>query len=96
MKAREKMKPEIAIHTGKFNIHALNECICYWPEGNADSMYFKDLDIWIKATSEATGKQIGWKDMRQAFKDKDIIVDNFNTCFFEPKNEEDRKRGFTL
>lgn len=95
MKAREKIHPETIIHTGKFNIHALSECICYWPEGDADSMYFKDLDVFIEATNE-TGDVIGWKDMREAFGDKDIIVDNFNTHFFEPANEEDRKRGFTL
>lgn len=96
MKARDKRSPEIILITGKFNIHALNECICFWPEGDADSVYFKDLDVFIEATSGVTEKQIGWKDMREAFSDKDIIVDNFNTRFFEPANEEDRKRGFTL
>lgn len=96
MKAREKIHPEIMIHTGDFNIHALTECICYWPEGNADSMYFRDLDVFIEATSKATGQQIGWKDMKTAFGDKDIIIDNFNAHFFEPANEEDRERGFTL
>lgn len=95
MKAREKTNPETVILTSKFNIHALSECICYWQRGNADSMYFKDLDVFIIATNE-TGEVIGWKDMREAFGDKDIIVDNFNTCFFEPANEKDRKRGFTL
>jgi len=96
MKAREKIHPKTMLHTSRFDIHALNECICYWPEGNADSMYFRDLDVFIEATSKITGQQIGWKDMREAFGDKDIIVNNFNTHFFEPANEENRKRGFTL
>jgi len=95
MKAREKIHPETMIYTSKFNIHALGECICFWPEGNADSMYFKDLDVFIEATNESDDV-IGWKDMQEAFEDKDIIVDNFNTCFFEPANEEDRERGFML
>jgi len=59
-------------------------------------MFFKELDVFIEATSKVTGKQIGWKDLRAAFKDKDLIVDNFNTHFFEPVSEEDRERGWAL
>jgi hypothetical protein len=81
--------------SGKFNVCALSEVICYWEDGSADSLFIKDLDVFIEARTY-TGNHIGWKDMRQAFEDKDIIIDNFNTYFFEPENEEDRKRGFTL
>lgn len=65
-----------------FNIHALAEI-----DVGDDSAFIKELDIFVN------GK---WKDMNQAFKDKDIIPDNYNTCFGEPKTEEDRERGFFL
>lgn len=51
--------------------------------------YIKDYDVWLEA------KQ-AWKPYVQAMKDRDIIVDNYFTCFFEPSTEEDRKRGYTL
>ncbi len=76
--------------SGKFNVHALSEVICFWSTGEADSMFVADLDVFIEANG------IGWKDLEQAFKDKDIITDNFNTCFFEPANEKDKERGYTL
>lgn len=37
-----------------------------------------------------------WKDLNQAMKDRDVITDNYNTYFFEPRTPEDRIRGFTL
>jgi hypothetical protein len=32
--------------------------------------------------------------MRQAFVDRDIIPDNYNTFFGVPRNDEDRERGY--
>lgn len=37
-----------------------------------------------------------WKDLNRAFKDRDVITDNYNKYFFEPRTPEDRIRGFTL
>lgn len=54
-----------------------------------DSVYVTDLEVWLEQKQE-------WKDMVQAFKDHDLIRDNHNQYFFEPANEEDRKRGYTL
>jgi len=51
-------------------------------------MYIKDLDVWLEQKQE-------WKDMKQAFRDHDLITDNYNKYFFEPRNEEERKRGFS-
>lgn len=50
--------------------------------------YIKDYDVFLTATNQ-------WKDYLQARRDHDVIVDNYNTTFFEPKTEEDRKRGYT-
>ena len=92
MKVREKAHPDVNMYSSKFNIHALAEVICHWEDGSADSMFIKDLDVFI----EKDINFFTWKDMRQAFQDHSIITNNFNTCFFEPINEEDKERGFTL
>lgn len=53
------------------------------------SDYISNYLVWLEKKNE-------WKDLRQAFKDHDVITDNYNTIFFESDNEEDKKRGFTL
>lgn len=83
MKVRYKKTGAIA-GSNKFNTTALYEILT-----GDDSAFIKDMDVFLEKTGE-------WKDMRQAFKDHDLIVDNYNTYFFEPENEEDRKRGYTL
>jgi hypothetical protein len=70
-----------------FNVSVIGEVIVYFDEGGADSMYIKDLDVLIDDK---------WKDMSQAFKDKDLITDNYNTMFTEPKSEEERNIGYYL
>lgn len=63
-----------------FNVHALAEVLT-----GDDSAFISDLDVWVNGE---------WKDMREAFKDRDIIPDNYNTFFGVPRNEEDRQRGY--
>jgi len=65
-----------------FNINAVAEVVT-----SDDSAFISDLDV------EIAGE---WKDMRQAFKDKDIITDNYNSHFFVPLTLEDKNRGYTL
>jgi len=101
MKVREKKdfsNPDVKCSSIQFNVHAIAEVICFWEDGDTDSMFIKDLDVYItaKVFNGFAFMVVGWKDMEQAFKDHDIIIDNYNACFFEPANEEDRKRGFTL
>lgn len=66
--------------SSRFNVHAMSEVLT-----GDDSAYISDLDVWING---------GWKDMRQAFADRDIIPDNYNQWFGEPKTAEDRERGY--
>lgn len=68
----------------QFNMCALAEVMAY-----DDSVPVTELGVFIVAIGE-------WKDMRQAFKDHDIITDNWNRVFFEPTTSEDRARGYTL
>lgn len=67
-----------------FNMSALAEVLT-----GDDSIYIKDLDVWLEQKQE-------WKDLSQAFKDHDVITDNHNTCFFEPSTKEERERGYSL
>lgn len=83
MKVKYKKSGVIA-GSSMFNTSTVGEVLT-----GDDSAYIKELDVWLEALQE-------WKDMPQAFKDHDLIADNFNTCFFEPRNEEDRKRGYSL
>lgn len=68
----------------RFNTHGVGEVLT-----GDDSVLISELDAFLTATQE-------WKDMQQAFKNRDLISDNYNTCFFEPKTAEDRIRGYTL
>lgn len=69
-------------HASRFNITALAEVLT-----GDDSVFIKDLDVFLDSKGE-------WKDMNAAFRDRDLITNNTNTDFFEPKNEEDRARGY--
>lgn len=83
MKVRYK-KTGGEANSSQFNVHAMSEVLT-----GDDSAFISELDVWIVALQE-------WKDMEQAFRDHDIIIDNYNTRFFEPRNAEDRERGYTL
>lgn len=94
MRVRMKDKPEVVFYAGMFNIHGIGEVIGYGETFGSDLFYTADLDVLLGEEKESW--HLRWKDMRQAFKDHDLITDNYNTRFFEPVNEEDRKRGYTL
>lgn len=85
MKARLKDRPEITGYTDTFNTHALSEVVMYFDDGDADSVFMKDVQIQV-------GEE--WKDLKQAFADKDIITDNLNTRFGPPRDDAARERGF--
>jgi len=88
MKVRGKASG-IVWFSNRFNIHGMSEIIINHKEYGGDSVYIKDFDVFLESNQE-------WKDMSQAFKDHDLIVDNYNTLFFEPSTKEDRIRGYTL
>jgi len=72
----------------KFNINALSEVFAVI-DGEYLDMFINELDVFVTAKKE-------WIHLPDAFKNKDVITDNFNTNFFEPKNEEDKNRGYTI
>lgn len=73
----------------RFNMHAMSEIIVGFKDGDQDTMFIKDFDVFIEA------KGI-WLDMYAAFSAKDIITDNYNAWFGEPKEQADRDRGYFL
>jgi len=81
MKVRYKLTGTEA-DSSRFNVHAMAEVLT-----GDDSAFVSDLDVFVNGQ---------WKDIRQAFADRDIIPDNYNEWFGVPRDEEDRKRGYFL
>ena len=74
--------------SGKFNIHSLTEIFVYFDDW-MDTDFMHNYEVFIEATQT-------WMTFNNAFNEKHLINDNHNTYFFEPTNEEDRERGYTL
>ena len=88
MKVRHK-ETQVVWSSGSFNTHSVNEIIINHEELGSDSDFIINYDVWIEA------KKV-WMELRHAFKNKDIITDNYNRYFFEPKTQADRDRSYTL
>jgi len=88
MKVRNKTNGALGT-SSNFNVHGLSEIIVGFQDDGMDSDYIKNYEVYLEATK-------AWKDLALAFKDRDVIIDNYNTKFFEPPTEEDRIRGYTL
>ena len=73
---------ELVTGGSTFNPHGMCEI-----NTHDDSVSVVDLDVEIGGV---------WVDMREAFRRGLLITDNHNTRFFEPTNEEDKNRGYTL
>lgn len=86
MKVRTKETGEIA-HSGNFNTHGLSEIIVYFFDGDCTSDFIHNYEVYLERKNE-------WKPLDQAFKDKDVIPDNYNTMFREAKNKEEKERGW--
>ena len=75
--------------SSRFNTHGLSEIIVDFQDAGMDSDYINKYEVYLEATQT-------WKDLELAFKDRDVIIDNYNTRFFEPPTEKDRVRGYTF
>lgn len=89
MKVRLKAKPEMIGSASRFDVNtcAPQEVFVAWSEEPSQE-FAKDLEVFIEAKQE-------WMAFGEAQKNHDIITDNHNTCFFEPRTPEDRARGYT-
>lgn len=86
MKVRNKKSMKEG-YSDTFNTHALSEVIVGFTDGDYSSEYIKDYDVYLE------NRQI-WMDMQEAFREKHIISDNYNTSFREPVNEAEREKGW--
>jgi len=86
VKVRLIKNPEI---TGEANEFNTTEVIVYYDgeNGHKDSEFPSDLEVLINDK---------WITLKEAFKNHDLIYDLHNTKFFEPKDEEERKRGYRI
>lgn len=98
MKCRLKDNPHMTGDATNLNTSALDEIVAgfVWDDPDTgekqydmDSVFFHDLDVYIEVLGE-------WKDLIEAFRNKDVITNNYNTRIHEPRNEEERKRGYSL
>ena len=74
-------------YSSTFNTHACSEIVVYFPDGDCSSEFIADYDVYLEST------QI-WMDMQEAFREKLIIPDNYNTAFREPVNKAERDKGW--
>jgi hypothetical protein len=86
MKLRHKKTQELC-SSSSYNINSCSE-ILVQGEDWYDTDFYSEYDVFLEATQD-------WKDMRQAFKDKDLIPNNMNTHFGEPKDAAERELGYS-
>lgn len=105
MKVRCKNKPNITGTSSKFNLGSNKEVIVIYEDGYIDSVFISELEVFItknlkfllnKGEKQEWSPVGHWISMDEAFKNKDLITDNYNTKFFEPKDEEEKNRGYRL
>lgn len=85
MKVRYKDRQRVEGSATSFNTHAAAEVLVQFDEGDGTSESITELQVFLPV--------IGWKDMLQAFKDQDIVPDNYNAWFGIPTAEE-KERGY--
>jgi len=91
MKVRYIKNKEITGSASKLN--GMGEVIVQFDDGSADSELVSELEVLV----EIEIKDIKvWVSLSKAFKHHLVITDNHNTEFFEPENEEEKKRGYRL
>ena len=84
MKLRDKVTKE-PCEGSAFNTHSLSEIIVMYKDGGQDSAYIKDFEVEIHGV---------WKLLSDAFADKDIVPNNYNTHFGPPRDSQSRERGY--
>jgi len=79
MKLRYKGSTE-TFSSSRFNTFALSEVLT-----GDDSAYIRDLDVFVNGQ---------WKCLSQAFKDGDVVPNNYNDSFAEPRSDRERDQGY--
>ncbi len=87
MKVRLIKNKEITGTSNKFNTCSFNEVIVCFPDGGLESEFIFNLEVKIENR---------WISLSEAFKQKLLVIDNYNTGFFEPVNDEEKDKGYRL
>lgn len=98
MKVRFAKNPTCKLISNRFNTSSHGEVIVYGDIIGANSAFISDLEVEINKIKLIGFNHIKikeWIPLSIAFKNHDVITDNYNTKFFEPKTLEDRNRGYT-
>jgi hypothetical protein len=82
MLLRFKKNPGEEFSASQLNVHALAEVLT-----GDDSAPVGELECWLEAGGE-------WKCLSLAFRAGDVITDNYNTEFREPRDAAERERGW--
>jgi hypothetical protein len=85
MRIRYTERPTIEGFATTFNTHGVGEVIAGFDDGEMTSEAISELDIQL-----ASGE---WLPMREAFRARLIMGDNYDEHFGEPTDEE-RERGW--
>ena len=85
MEIRLNDQPTITGYSNSFNMFSINEVVVYFKDGDCDSMYIHELDVYINNQ---------WKSLSAAFKDRDCVPNSLNSRFEPPTNEEAKERGW--
>lgn len=95
MKVRYTNKPEVAGFADRFNVSSLSEVLLFFDDGDATSEEIGLLDVLLEHPLPSSVYRDGvWVPLSDAFRSNDVITDNYNTFFFEPRSEEDKARGW--
>lgn len=85
MQVRSKKSGSLGEATD-FNVHGLSEIVVYFLAGDCSSDFIRDYDVQLTSGE--------WKDMRQAFRDRDLIPNDLNTSFRESRSDIERVQGW--
>jgi hypothetical protein len=95
MRVRYIGRPEVTGWAGEFNTHGLGEVIVGFDEGDMTSEEVRLLEVQLEHPLESSVYKPGaWVPLSDAFRSRDLISDNFDYRFFEPKTEADKERGW--
>lgn len=86
MKVRLIKNPDVTGEADRFNGI---EVIVYYDGENGYISSELPLDLEVLIHDK-------WVILREAFKNHDLITNVYNSKFFEPKDEEERKRGYRI
>lgn len=89
MKVRYADKPDITGDSDQLNLGGIGEVLVWFGDGSADSEYMSALEVWLTQSEQ-------WLPLNEAFRRHDLVTDNRDSHFFEPRTEADRDRGYAL